>query len=481
MRQRERMGGVDQSAHRAVDTRGVLALMLAAATLVSFSRPLPPLRGTDRIAHLLAESAHAGDCETCHTQHANAQPAPQPHALVGPDDNTLCDDCHTTPWSGGSYPDTWTYAGSAHGSEAAMIWPGPYPPSRVEPDAAGKCVNCHDPHGWEDASGLIPRLAIAREEALCLTCHDGHPAASNVRADLLKAFRHPVMDIAGRHTGPAESQPADFAVTPVNRRHAECEDCHNPHVARGDGLAAPDAPAASKRLLGVSRVGVLNGVAGSAPSYTFIVASDTLTPPVAEFQLCFKCHSSWTTQPAGQTDLARALNPNNLSTHPVEAAGNNRNIHPLAFVAGWSASSLTRCGDCHGSELGTTRGPHGSSYRYILTGPYTASPAFRPMASDEVCFSCHAFDVYANPSSPESVRGYSRFSSPNAVKGHAEHVGEENVPCYACHATHGAPTQKHLIATGRAPGIVTYTETATGGSCAPTCHGSESYTVGYAR
>ncbi len=357
---------------------------------------------------------------------------------------------------------------------------GPLPPPRVEAGAAGKCLNCHDPHGWKDAGGEIPGLALAREEALCLNCHDGSPAASNIRADAQKAFRHPTTDLAGRHGGPSESSPSDFAISPVNRRHAECEDCHNPHAARGDGPLPPPAPAQSKRNLGASRVSVLNGPAGSPPAYAFIPGADSLTAPVTEYQLCFKCHSSWTVQPAGQTDLARVLNPNNPSYHPVEAPGANPGISPLAFVAGWSPLAYTACGDCHGSDLGV-RGPHGSSYRYILRRPYTASAARRTMTSDELCFACHAYGVYADRSSPQAMRAASRFNRPNSDQGHAEHVDNHQVPCYACHATHGSTALPHLIATGRTPGILTYAETPTGGTCAPTCHGSESYTVNYAR
>jgi hypothetical protein len=294
----------------------------------------------------------------------------------------------------------------------------------------------------------------------------------------MKPYGHPVAT-TGRHV-PGESSPADFAITPVNRRHAECEDCHNPHLARHDA-APPLAPDASKRLLGVSRVAVLNGPAGSPPAYTFIPASDTLTMPVAEYQLCFKCHSSWTVQPPGQTDLARALNPNNPSFHPVETEGRNSGIAPLAFRPGWSATSLTRCGDCHGSDGGFTAGPHGSVYPHILAAPYDASPQPRSMGSDELCFRCHDFDVYANPSASSTVRGYSRFNPPGAGKGHAEHVGEEQVPCAACHVTHGSTTQPGLIVTGRSPGIGSFTSTPTGGTCAPTCHGLESYTTNYAR
>jgi hypothetical protein len=197
--------------------------------------------------------------------------------------------------------------------------------------------------------------------------------------------------------------------------------------------------------------------------------------------VCFKCHSSWTTQPTGQTDLALELNPSNASYHPVEAPGRNSNIAAGSFVPGWSASRLTRCGDCHGSDFpGSPRGPHGSSNRYILQQPYTASSQPRLMASDEACFSCHSYEVYGNPTSPDMVRASSRFNAPGATQGHAEHVAA-SVSCYACHVTHGAPYQGHLIVTGRSPGITAFTETPDGGTCQSTCHDQKSYTVNYAR
>jgi hypothetical protein len=300
-------------------------------------------------------------------------------------------------------------------------------------------------------------------------------------SDLQKPFRHPAADFVGRHTGPGESQPSDFSRTPVNRRHAECADCHNPHTARADGLGGPAGIEPSLTTLGTGRVAVLNGAAGTQPLYTFLAPSDTLTQPTAEYQLCFKCHSSWTTAPSGQTDFARVLNPANPSFHPVEATGANPNISPQAFAPGWSASSLTRCGDCHGSDFGLTRGPHGSIYPAILRAPYDPNPAERTMASNELCFSCHSYDVYADPGSAESERAASRFNRPQAGKGHAEHVGEARVPCASCHVTHGSASQPFLMATGRNPGIVSYTKSANGGTCAPTCHGPETYTVNYAR
>ncbi len=453
------------------------ALVLGAASAAPRGLRVP--RDSDAIRKALAVGPHAGDCEQCHTQHGDEQIDTYPNALTSPNDNALCARCHATPWSGESFGGDPLYRGTGHGSSTRMVWPGPEPPMRVEFDAATKCVNCHDPHGWSDAQGEVPQLGLQREEKLCLGCHDGNPAGTDIAADLRKPYRHPVTDFTGRHTGPNETQPSDFGAVPLANRHSECEDCHNPHVSRAD-QSIPNADA-SKLVLGVSRVSVLNGPAGTPPVYTFIPASDTLTAPNAEYQLCFKCHSAWTTQPSGQTDLGMVLNPANPSYHPVEDVGRNPNIAPESFAPGWNANSITRCGSCHGSDFGGAAGPHGSTNQYLLRAPYPVVLASRHMSSNEICFSCHNVDTYANPSALPSVRAGSRFNAPGAAHGHAEHVYQDNVPCNVCHVTHGSTTQPFLLVTGRTPGITSYTQTPTGGTCTTTCHSAASYTVLYAR
>ena len=279
-------------------------LCLAGFSLTAFAPPVRRSLSPQEIMATLALGPHEGACDRCHSMHGEDQPIVYSRALIGPDDNTLCDKCHTTPWAGGSYADPLVYSWSSHSQSQSMIWPGPNPPARTEAGAASKCVNCHEPHGWKDAVGLIPFLGMAREEALCTTCHDGSPAITDIKQDMRKAFRHPIQDRSGVHLGPLESTPADFAAAPVNRRHSECQDCHNPHMAHADRLGLPAAPALSSLNLGISRVRPINGSAGQPPTYAFIAGSDSLSGPITEYQLCFKCHSSWTTQPSAQSDLA---------------------------------------------------------------------------------------------------------------------------------------------------------------------------------
>lgn len=188
--------------------------------------------------------------------------------------------------------------------------------------------------------------------------------------------------------------------------------------------------------------------------------------PVKEYELCFTCHSGWTTQPSGQSNHAAKFNDKNASYHPVEAAGKNRNINTVAFVNGWKEDSLMYCTDCHTSDDTSVRGPHGSANRWILKKPIVAanSPS---MPSTGICFDCHSYSVYASNATGSRWRGVSDRP------GHT-HGGYN---CYACHDSHGSSTMPFLLGHS----ITRYTKTTNGGTCVATCHGSESYTVAYPR
>jgi predicted CXXCH cytochrome family protein len=412
-------------------------------------------------------------CLTCHDIHARG--TGDGMLLRSSNVNALCADCHTL-------ADTTTPAAHLNPS-TGVLWPGPQYgtlfPAITDASKRGACTNCHQTHGWPDGTNPsqdYPALLVNREEQLCYACHDGNPVPQNILLKFTKSYRHPTGEYVDRHSAAEDGDPAGFGTA---NRHAECEDCHNPHVARGDATA-PVAPTAANGIRGVARIAVTNGAAGTAPTFTYRGPMDT-TAPIAEYQLCFKCHSSWTTQPAGQSDLAVKFNPNNRSFYPIEATGKNTNILANAFINGWSGSHMMYCGDCQGSDNSTVRGPHGSQYPYLLKQPAVASSARRTMASTASCFACHRFNTYANEGASITEKGSSRFNRPAEEEGHTKHVADHRAPCYACHDSHGSATHPHLIVTGRNPGITSYTETATGGTCSPTCHGTESYRINYAR
>jgi hypothetical protein len=196
----------------------------------------------------------------------------------------------------------------------------------------------------------------------------------------------------------------------------ECADCHLPH-SRWPGLHDPGNNAASLVIEGASGVRVTNTAAWTAPTYTFV------SKIAYEYELCFKCHSSWAygasppETPSGfwdvngnivsatQTDPSVEFNTLNRSHHAVEGQGKNQpppDANPYwpanglglsnNFVPPWTATSTVQCSDCHASETaGDPEGPHGSSNRWLLRGNETG------VGSPEVfCYNCHRREVYGD-------------------------------------------------------------------------------------
>lgn len=430
-----------------------------------------PVKGVLRIPTL-----PRGSCNQCHVEASASVKFPK--GLWREADNELCFACHPNGNIAGVYPGRQVYETSNHNTDLRTVWPGPVPSRRKEIGAGGKCLNCHAPHGREDRSGIIPGQLIAREENLCLACHDGDPSVRDIAREIRKPYGHPTVRTAGKHLADEGGDPARFSYVGGNR-HVECGDCHNAHAVFGDP-APPVAPAASARNARVSRIRVANGAAGTIPLYEYRPAND-IGSPVLEYEICFKCHSSWTNQPPGEQDLARLLNVNNASFHPVEGQGKNTGIRPEAFVAGKNAMSVIHCGDCHGSDDSSLGGPHGSQFPNLLRKAYEARSMSRITTREELCFLCHNFDTYANPAALVLQQQASRFNPPASLNGHGFHVGQRNVPCSACHDSHGSPQFPALIVTGRSPGILSFIPGGTGGSCTPTCHGTKSYAINYPR
>ncbi|OGR00389.1 MAG: hypothetical protein A2505_08695 [Deltaproteobacteria bacterium RIFOXYD12_FULL_55_16] len=435
-------------------------LTLAGAGVYSETGHGNPLTGPQR-----EQALARGSCRQCHV----SGKARFPKELWRENDNDLCYACHAAENLSGGYPGRAAYEVSAHKTDARFIWPGPTPSARREPNAAGKCLNCHNPHGRQDRIGKISGLLSIREESLCLTCHNGSKATKDIAREIRKPYSHRGMS---RINSAGPDDPARYSYSGGNR-HADCSDCHNAHAVVGDAVP-PIAPAASRRNALVGRIRVTNNGPGIVPRYEYVSARDNSTP-LLEYQLCYKCHSSWTRQPPGQQDIALLLNPANASFHPVEAQGKNANINLLSFAGGLNSFSLVHCSDCHGSDETDIRGPHGSRFPKLLKSAYETQGLGRVSNRDDLCFRCHSFATYADTLSAPAQQAYSRFGK------HVWHVGQQRLSCYACHESHGSPQFGALIVIGRNPGLRNFSMTAAGGSCTSTCHGSKSYVVNYPR
>ena len=396
---------------------------------------------------------------------------------------------------------------AAHTSQAPMIVQEPAP-------QAGQCFRCHDGTGAEaDVEAQFDDPAVPSND----------PATGSW-------YAHPATDLAD-HTSDREDE---FGGT--TERHAQCADCHQPHLADASPAVQTTAGwTASGALKGASGVSVVNGPAGTAPAYTLNPTS------TLEYQLCFKCHSGWTDLPARDPahpsrwaiDKAIETNPANLSYHPIQAAGTNQTSAMAASLAGtspyklWSleTTSTVRCVSCHGdpakatpanppdpgerltAHAGPTRGLLMASYR---TGEIVAgdlSGALKPSGQDyrpgdfALCYQCHAeepfVDVTADPTATSnfSYHGYhtaalaSEGTGGQDIEGPGD--GQGNAICAECHyRTHGTTDAVN----GQAPaarlvnfapnvtgfrGVISWTGTATGGSCTLVCHGRNHNNLGY--
>jgi predicted CXXCH cytochrome family protein len=393
-----------------------------------------------------------GDCGHCHgaaKDESGRRGDGTGHArLFAANDNTLCLGCHSR--AAGSYQGDQRYAESAHGNSPAVVWPGPRPPARPSTDA-GKCVNCHDPHGVKDAGGVVPHLLRLRGADQCLACHRGDPGP-DVASALTKAYRHPLVEdppLASFGQGARAGAAQPFVET------GTCGACHNPHVAAGEALS-PSTAGTSRSLLGVQRVRPSGGSATGARAFGFVPATDTVL--VREYEVCFKCHSGAAGRPARGVDVAAALNPANPSFHPVEAQGRNRGIDRRAFAQGWNAERLVTCSDCHGPDEELLRGPHGSSYAHILRRRHPVGSAEEQVLETDLCFQCHAYRTY----------GESQGAAHSRYPGHASHAAK-GYGCWACHEAHGSATLPALLAL-RPSGMAAYAQDAAGGTCTATCH-----------
>ena len=363
------------------------------------------------------------------------------------------------------------------------------------------CAVCHSIH-----TAQAPSLQIkASQSTVCFQCHNGMGASTNVKAqyaDPLVPANTPATSEYYSHDALGASTNTESGLTEfggVNNRKSQCSNCHNPHEATTSDSTEKTDPTTSKaigwtapgQLAGVSGVSVANGAANSAPTYAFL--DGTASPVTLEYQLCFKCHSSFTkllppnpdAPSTDALDTGAEFNPNNASFHPIEAAGTNQTAKMNDSLAGagttgsspyklwnFSTTSTIRCLNCHANGTipdataavspGVDLSDHTSTNRGILLRPYqdrVLKSAGEPYSAGSfaLCLVCHAEAPFDNATSPnnavatnfplhgEHLSGAAMMNTGDATKGtniDTPGAGQGLAICAECHFRNHSTTFK---------------------------------------
>ncbi len=351
-------------------------------------------------------------CTSCHDPHEDKWPN-----FLRQDNrfSAECTSCHRFQYWGISSHATsnarWT-AGSVG---------GPWLPDAYQTVAENACLNCHRPHAASHPEWL---MAQVQEQANCTICHNGTMVQKNIAQQFVEPSRHPIEARQWIHN------PKEDPLTMP--RHVTCVDCHNPHAA-GNLTRSGSTRRAANEMAPITS-GPLRGVPG-------VTMSGSVNPQAKyEYEVCLKCHglAEPTTPGILRQETTRnirlKIGPSSRSHHPIALQGNNLTI--VGMQAGYTASSMISCIDCHNNDQwtpsGTTpSGPHGSRWEPILAQEYeTEDPFMESNASYALCYNCH------NRSTLMSMTG--RFP-------HEKHVVEQHTSCAACHDPHGSQRNSHLI------------------------------------
>lgn len=312
-----------------------------------------------------------------------------------------------------------------------------------------ECLICHDPHGtdytWLTVLPEDPSTAPSSSSGICLKCHGnqtGRPAgAADVYTDLIKGsdstYRHPSLYVSAKHSN-QESMPWASA-----DRHAECYDCHDPHAANNSNAKTQNsAPAISGKLANVKGVVVSTwpGAWTAVPGGNYSL--ETITN---EYELCFKCHSSYNGNfPTGitETDTAMEFNINNPSYHYLGIPGSSSKTTTGTFVNGFTKTTKLYCTSCHGtngSSVTVPGAPHGSTNQYILKAPFSATDS-------SLCLQCHNPNTYGPSASSSAVSGFSNTGGTNF---HGN-KGAHRTQCIKCHSAvpHGWLRRSFVVTSG---------------------------------
>ncbi|MEI8288028.1 MAG: cytochrome c3 family protein [Verrucomicrobiota bacterium] len=300
------------------------------------------------------------------------------------------------------------------------------PVSAHSPYQDGDCSLCH-----QNKDRTNPGAILKQVNALCLDCHD----------DFGKVMARKYSHVAAR----------------VN-----CVSCHNPHNAKQPKLLVEESGA----LCLSCHTAISNLVTNAKEKH------DALTSDAK----CMNCHNP---HAANVEHLLNRL-PYDLCVGCHGKDGiKDQDGKVLTNMKKLLAENPEQHGPVAGKDCSACHTPHGGNNFRLLTKEYPAqfySP-YDPKLYD-LCFDCHEASVVKDAKTTTLTKF--RNGDQNL---HFVHVNkdERGRTCRACHEVH-ASKQKHQIRDAVPYGKtgymlkVNFTQTATGGSCAQTCHLTRSYT-----
>jgi hypothetical protein len=179
----------------------------------------------------------------------------------------------------------------------------------------------------------------------CLECHTNSgsvqdPDMAGVPATIedlfdTKAYKHDVKAYGGLHMFSHTDETRTYLSANM---HVECNDCHNPHTAEAGLHASNEAhvSASGNDITGTP----INGAFGVGPTWSssnWGGATDwplTSSTATREYQICFKCHSDYNTNPSGwnsaNIDWTNTTGPSAWTDVALEFNASNQSYHPVA-------------------------------------------------------------------------------------------------------------------------------------------------------
>ena len=301
----------------------------------------------------------------------------------------------------------------------------PAPASSHAPFEAGDCKICH-----QNADPKQPGPVLKKGPAMCLDCHE---------------------EFVGVMKRPHTHAPA----------RAACTSCHNPHNA-----AFPKLLLQEPRVLCSSCHDKIAKISSNAK-----VPHKALTTG-AQCSNCHNPHGSAVANLLVQLPFDLCVSCHNVDTM-VDANGKK-----LQNTKAWLDKNKNWHGPVAAKDCSGCHQPHGSSnFRLLLEDYPQEFYAAYDARTYALCFSCHNDDAFSKAQTT-TLTSF-RNGATNLHYLHLQQSGRGRT-CRACHEVH-ASNQKNHIREGVPYGSggwmlkLNYQKTATGGSCAKTCHAEKAY------